>query len=93
MSNNSQCFFVPEITKEEHQALQALHRGDANDHQQQLALYVIVNKFSRAHDTMFIPGESDQTSFLSGRGYVGSRILKYLKLPVGRLPDQKQEDN
>ncbi len=82
------------LTKDEHGALRALQVGEATPYQQTQALYVITNKFSRAHDVLFIPGHTDESSFLSGRGFVGQQILKYLNLPVGRLPtlDPKEEE-
>jgi hypothetical protein len=82
------------LTKDEHGALRALQAGEATPYQQTQALHVIVNKFSRSHDVLFIPGSRDESSFLSGRGFVGQNILKYLKLPVGRLPtlDPKEEE-
>jgi hypothetical protein len=74
-------------TKEEVIALQCLHRGEANEYQQKLALKVIVNDFCRAHDALYIPGSFDQTAFLNGRAFVGQRILKYINIPVGKLDE------
>lgn len=78
---------TPPLTNEEHIALQSLHKGEANEYQQRLALRVIVNKFARAHDLLYVPGSFDQSSFLAGRGFVGQKILKYLNVPIGKLED------
>jgi hypothetical protein len=75
------------LTKDEVIALQCLHRGEANEYQQRLALKVIVNDFSRAQDALYIPGSFDQTAFLNGRAFVGQRILKYINIPVGKLDE------
>jgi hypothetical protein len=84
------CFQYERPTKEEHEALQALRRGEANGYQQQLVLKLITGKFARAHDVLFVPGDSESTGFLAGRGYVGQLTLKYLHVPIGALYD---EDN
>ena len=89
MASNEQCFFTPTVEDQEHIALQAVYAGTADAYQQRLALQVIINKFSRAQDVLFVPGAPDQGAFLAGRGFVGQRILKYLNLPVGKL---KQEE-
>lgn len=78
---------TPPITDKEHAALKAVYQGQADEYQQRLALKVIVNTFSRAHDVSYVPGSFDQSAFLAGRGYVGQIILKYLNLPIGRLPE------
>lgn len=72
----------PSLTKEEHQAIRALNGGEANEYQQKLCLSIIVKKFSATHQQPYISGNSGDTSFMCGRGYVGSRILKYINLPV-----------
>jgi hypothetical protein len=88
----NQCFFTPEIDSDEHAALRAVYDGSAEPHQQRLALHVIVNKFSRAQDVLFVPGAPDEGAFLSGRGFVGQKILKYLNLPVGQLKQEETSD-
>ena len=80
---------TPALTKQEHEAPKALHPGHADEYQQRLALQVIVNKFSRAHDMSYVPGSFDQSSFLAGRGFVGQKILKYLNLPIGKFKEDE----
>jgi len=80
-----QCFDYQELTRQETEALKALNKGEADEGQQRLALYAIVNKLCRAHDVLYIPGSHDRSAFLSGRGFVGAKILKYINIPVGQL--------
>lgn len=83
--SNPDPFACPELDKPEIEAIKALAEGEATAGQQTLALHVIVNKFSRTHDLLYIPDSFDQTSFMNGRAFVGMKILKYLKLPVGKM--------
>lgn len=78
--------------KEELIALRAVYNGEANPYQQRLALYLITNVFSRAQDVLYIPGSFDQTAFLNGRAFVGQQILKYIKIPVGKLDELFKDD-
>lgn len=87
-----ECFRCKELDKEEHEAIKALGKGEANPFQQKLALSVIVNKFGRSHDLLYIPGGFDESAFLNGRAYVGQQILKYLKIPVGQLNIEEDKD-
>lgn len=82
MSNKPQCFDTATITKKDREALKALQNGEADEYQQKLVLSVIVKKIARTHDVVFIPGAADQSSFLSGRAFVGQQIIKYLNQPV-----------
>ena len=82
-----ECLRVEPISKVEIQALRSLSAGTATEREQQVALYVIVNKFSRAQDLLYIPGSFDQTAMLNGRAFVGQEILKYIKIPVGKLDE------
>ena len=77
-----------ELDDIEHRALRAMYAGNATEHQQRLALKVIINKFSRAQDALYIPGSFDQTAFLNGRAFVGQQLLKFLNLPVGNITDE-----
>lgn len=78
---------VEDLTKDEVHALRDLYKGEATARQQQLALYVIVNKFARAQDLLYVPGSFDQTAILNGRAFVGQQILKYINIPVGKLDE------
>jgi hypothetical protein len=87
MAGEPQSFVVEPLTKAEVHALRDLHKGEATEHQQHVALYVIINKFSRAQDLLYIPGSFDQTAMLNGRAFVGQQILKYINIPVGKLDE------
>ena len=69
-------FHVPELTLDEIQSIKSLHRGDATEYQQRLALAVIIEKFSKTHDLPFTPDSFSETSFMNGRAFVGKKILK-----------------
>ncbi len=59
VKKNTECLRCEALTKEEHEALKALNKGEANAYQQKLSLSIIVNKFSRAHDLLYVPGSFD----------------------------------
>lgn len=79
------CFETPPVNQHDVEAIKALNSGQATEHQQRLALSVIVNKFSRAQDLLYIPNSQDETAFLNGRGFVGQKILKIISQPIGKL--------
>ena len=62
MSDAPQSLKVDKLTKQEIVALQDLNEGTATEYQQKLALHVIVNKFARAQDLLYIPNSFDQTA-------------------------------
>ncbi len=70
------------LNKREHVALKALAKGEAQPHQQVLALEVIIKKFARSFEMAYIPGNTHASAFLAGRGFVGQRITKYINQPV-----------
>ena len=78
-------FNVPDLDKDEVLAIKALYAGEANPFQQRLALSVITNKFCRTHDILYIPDSSDQTAFMNGRAFPGTKILQTIKVPIGKL--------
>lgn len=88
----AECFRCAELTKKEHAALKALNEGNADEYQQKLCLAIIVNTFSRTHDLCYIPDSQDQSTFISGRAFVGQKILKYLNIPVGKIKQEESED-
>ena len=79
------CFETDVLDEHEVTALKNLAQGKATEYQQVLALHAITNKICRVHDVLFIPGKSDESAFLAGRAYVGSKILFELNVPVGRM--------
>jgi len=87
------CFEVEIVSEQEAAALKALQKGEAEPHQQTQALALIVNKFCRPHDQTYIPGHEGRTGFMSGRAFVGQQILKYLNIPVSKLPEGGRNAN
>lgn len=71
-----QCFTTPELTEDEITAIKAVSTGTADAYQQRLAFVTILKKLSRSYDQHFVPGAADQTTFLSGRAFVGQQMLK-----------------
>lgn len=92
MSN--ECFKVPKVTKEEHEAIQRVYDGAASAYQQRLVLKVICNKFARANDMLFIAGDNGdrETAFLNGRSFVGAQVMKHINIPVGQLVTEDKHD-
>ena len=82
MSRNHIELETAKLDKQEHAAIKALSTGTASEHQQLLALEIIVKKFSRMFEMSYIPGASDASAFLAGRGFVGQQITKYINLPL-----------
>jgi len=78
------------IDEQEMRALKALNRGDAEGHEQRLALSVIIHKLSRAYRQTWVQGQPDSTSFLAGRAYVGQQLARILNIPVEELPREDQ---
>ncbi len=89
---NTECLRCEALTKDEHEALKALNKGEANAYQQKLSLSIIIHKFSRSHDLLYIPDSFDQSAFINGRAFVGQKILKHLNIPVGQLSNEVEED-
>lgn len=96
MSNRKavvECFRCDDPTKEEAEAIKALESGQAQDYQQQIALNYIVNKLCRSNDVLYIHGNNSlDTAFLNGRAFPGQKILKILKVPIGRLKLKQTEE-
>ena len=84
-SSTPQVFAYDPLNKAEVTALQALSKGEADPHQQQLALKVIVNKISRSHDQLYLPTSFSDTAFLNGRAFVGQKIMMHLGIAISKL--------
>lgn len=87
------CFQCRDLGKREIEAIKALGSGEADEYQQKLVLHIIVNDFSRTHDLCYIPDSQDQSTFISGRAFVGQKILKYLNIPIGKLKQQEENSD
>jgi hypothetical protein len=74
---------LPQLSNAEIFALQALERGTANAHQQQLAIACIELKICAARRMSFYPGAEDgrrASDFAEGKRWVGDQIRRLLKL-------------
>lgn len=68
-------------------ALQALARGDADEHAQRRALKFIIENLAGTYQPSFRPGADGErlTSYAEGRRYVGMQIVKSLSLNLSKL--------
>jgi len=69
-------------------ALQALEAGTANKEQQQRALLWLVNVASGRDQMSFQPGGEEgrrDSDFAEGRRFVGSQVVKMLKLNLSKF--------
>ena len=65
-------------------AIQALSRGEADEHQQKRAMKWIIEQAAGTYEMHYYPTERN-TSFSLGRGFVGQQIVKMLRLNVSAL--------
>lgn len=66
-------------------AFQALQRGDANPEQQRRALDWLINHAAGTYEISFSPDSERLTSFAEGRRFVGTQVVKLLKLNPSKL--------
>lgn len=66
-------------------ALQALDRGDAEADQQRRALTFIIETICKTYDLSYRPDSERDTAFAEGKRYVGTQIVKLLKLNMKAL--------
>jgi hypothetical protein len=65
-------------------AIQALVRGDAEPHQQQIAVRWLIEQAAGAYEFQYYPTDRD-TAFALGRAFVGQQIVKLSKLNTQTL--------
>jgi hypothetical protein len=65
-------------------AIQALYRGDAQSHQQKMALVWIIQEAAGTFEHHYFPSERD-TTFALGKAHVGQSILKMLNIDIEAL--------
>lgn len=73
-------------------AVQALARGDASADQQKRALDYIINGLAATYDLSYRPGGEDgrrDTDFAEGKRFVGTQIVKALKLNLAAIRQAK----
>lgn len=90
---NAPAFQYGPLDKQDVIAFKALADGEATEYQQRRVLNIIVKNFSRTHDVSFVPGASDQSAFIAGRAFVGSRILYYINYPTNKLDDMPTNED
>ena len=89
----AECFRCEDPDKYEADAIKALGEGAADEYQQKIALNYIVNKLCRSNDVLYVHGNNSlDTAFLNGRAFPGQKILKILKVPIGRLKLKETEE-
>ena len=72
-------------------SIQALQRGDATQHQQQLALKWLIERAAGTYEFNFYPTDRD-TAFALGREFVGQQIVKLLHLDLALLRRNQSVD-
>lgn len=70
----------PEWTIEEAGAIQALARGEAQPHQQKIALAYIINKACRTYDLSYTPEGDRGTCVNEGRRFAGLHIVHLVNI-------------
>jgi hypothetical protein len=73
-------------------AVQALARGDATEEQQKRALDWIINSACGTYEVSYRPGGQEgerDTCFAEGRRFVGSQIVKALKISLYALRNRE----
>lgn len=70
-------------------AIQALLRGEANEHQQKRALKWLIEQAAGTYDMAYRPGDEGRrdTDFALGRAFVGQQVVKLTRLNLSRLKD------
>ena len=70
-------------------AIQQLERGEAGPDMQKRALAWIINEAAKTYDLSYHPESDRDTSFAEGKRYVGSSIVKMLKLDPAKVRSQE----
>ena len=71
--------------------IQALHRGDATEHQQREALKFIIEVVAGTYDMSFRPESERDTCFAEGRRFVGATLVKFLSLLPDKIKPLKEQ--
>ena len=66
-------------------ALQALEKGEADEHQQKRALAWIINVAAGTYQVAWEPDNERASSFESGRRFVGLKIVELIKLNLANF--------
>lgn len=89
-SDRSAPWFPAKYEKRDVYAIQALEQGEANAEQQKRALEYIINIICGTYDLSYRPGlDGDRdTAFAEGKRFVGSQIVKLLKINPAMVEDK-----
>lgn len=66
-------------------AIQALARGDADEHMQRRALKWIIETNARTYDEQYFPDNARDTDYALGMRKVGQQIVKLIKTDLSKL--------
>ena len=66
-------------------AFQALAEGNAEPHQQRIAMAYLLSTLCGVQDLSYRPESERETIFSEGRRFVGANILKFLQLNTGKI--------
>ena len=80
MKNKNGAAYPPEYEAADVSAIQQLERGEADAAMQKRALAWIIDNAAKTYDLSYRPGDPHETTFAEGRRFVGSLIIKMLKL-------------
>jgi len=71
-------------------SMQALARGEADEHAQKRCLKWIIEEAAKTYDLSFRPGEPGRrdTDFAEGKRFVGHQIVKMLKLNLSTFKEE-----
>jgi hypothetical protein len=61
-------------------AVRAVSRGEASEHQQKQVMEFIITKLCKAYDVSFDPGSDRATAFAEGRRFVGLQLVKHINV-------------
>ena len=74
------------LSDKEIYAIRAVWAGEAQPHEQKLALNTIITVFCKYPKSVpFSPGEPDETAFLAGRFFVGQSVAEIIEKPMDQL--------
>lgn len=73
-------------------AIQALFRGDANEHQQRRAINFITNDLCALPFLAFDAKSQRNTDFALGRQSVGHAIVRLMRLNIGQILKETSSD-
>jgi hypothetical protein len=79
----------PQLRLKEISAIQAVAKGEASAHQQQLAMKTIIERVARTYEETFCPGADGERNsvFMQGRRRVGTALVSYINAPLKNFRD------